>query len=138
MSDPAGEEIKIEVDEASLQESMSQLRGLMREVNSVRGLIYDTQRLAKDPSLINVAGFGMQLYYTTSAVSRFLGPEMVSQLSMGIGLALGTPVGAATAFGIGAVAVVGGLALYNYNQEQDLRAWEVQQRRIAKSQGLEP
>lgn len=142
MAETGVHEFSVELDEATLQQSLMKVRGLMFEINSVRNLAQDTMRMAADPSLSNAFWLGMQVQMTTRRV-RML-PETLEDLQAGItGFAgraaafLGPyalPVGVIAA----GAAVVGGVLMYRQEQEKAFNDWQRRQTEVAKQQGLTP
>jgi len=131
-------EIKVDVDEATLQGSLMRVRGLMFEVNSVRNLINDTARMSQDPSLSNAFWLGMQAQMTARRVRAL--PETLTGFGEGItsGIAALGPYAIPAAVLAAATLTLLGLASYRMAQEKANQDWENRQQEMRKAQGLQP
>jgi len=131
-------EIKVDVDEATLQGSLMRVRSLMFEVNSVRNLINDTARMAQDPSLSNVFWLGMQAQMTTRRLKAL--PETLTGFETQSGAAIAAlgPYAIPTAILAAATLTLLGLASYRMAQEKANQDWENRQQEMRKAQGLQP
>jgi hypothetical protein len=136
----AGEkyEIKVDVDEATLQGSLMRVRGLMFEVNSVRNLINDTTRMSQDPSLSNAFWLGMQAQMTARRVRAL--PETLTGFGAGVesGIAALGPYAIPATILAAATLTLLGLASYRMAQEKINQDWENRQQGMRKAQGLQP
>jgi hypothetical protein len=131
-------EIKVDVDEATLQGSLMRVRGLMFEVNSVRNLLSDTMRMSQDPSLSNAFWLGMQAQMTTRRLKAL--PETLTGFQAGIesGIAALGPYAIPAAVLAAATLSLLGLASYRMAQEKANQDWENRQQEMRKAQGLQP
>ena len=131
-------EIKVDVDEATLQGSLMRVRSLMFEVNSVRNLLSDTMRMSQDPSLSNAFWLGMQAQMTTRRLKAL--PETLTGFQAGIesGIAALGPYAIPAAILAAATLTLLGLASYRMAQEKVNQDWENRQQEMRKAQGLQP
>jgi hypothetical protein len=139
LSETAAQTISVEVDEASLQSSLMQVRGLLFEINSVRNLASDTMRMAEDPSLSNAFWLGMQVQTTGSRLRGL--PYTFSQIGSAastLGAFAATPMGALTVGAVATAAVVGGLVLSDLERRRVFEEWQTRMSQVAKQQGLQP
>jgi len=139
VSETAAQTISVEVDEASLQSSLMQVRGLLFEINSVRNLASDTMRMAEDPSLSNAFWLGMQVQMTGRRLRGL--PDSLGAIGgalSSLGAFAATPIGALTVGAVATAAVVGGLVLNDVERRRVFEEWQSKQSQIAKQQGLVP
>jgi hypothetical protein len=140
MAEGAGDkyEIKVDVDEATLQGSLIRVRGLMFEVNSVRNLLNDTMRMGQDPSLSNAFWLGMQAQMTARRIKML--PETLTGLQEQAGGAIASlgPYAIPAAVIAAAALTIYGLVSYQMAQEKSNQAWEARQQEMRKAQGLQP
>ncbi len=138
-SDTATQTLEVEIDEASLNLSIFKVRSLLFEVNSVRNLAMDAERVASSPSIMNAYWLGMQGALTVRRSTLI--PEQIGALGesgASLGAFAASPLGALTVGAVAAATVVGGLVLNDYQQRQAFDAWQRQMSQIAKQQGLQP
>jgi hypothetical protein len=140
MAEGAGDkyEIKVDVDETSLQGSLMRVRSLMFEVNSVRNLLSDTMRMSQDPSLSNAFWLGMQAQMTTRRLKAL--PETLTGFETQAGAAIAAlgPYAIPAAVLAAAALTLLGLASYRMAQEKANQDWENRQQEMRKAQGLQP
>ncbi len=135
----AAQTITVEVDEASLQTSLTQVRGLLHEINSVRNLASDAMRMAEDPSLSNAFWLGMQVQSTGRRLGGLADTfTEIGASASALGAFATTPIGAVTVGAVAAATVVGGLVLNDYQQRQAFDQWQTRMSQVAKQQGLQP
>lgn len=137
-----GYNIEIDIDPEALQASLSELRGVLRTVTTVRNLIEDTVKMAQQPSLSQAFWLGMQVDLTSRSLARgatmlglgdqLAGAKFVAQAAIGM---VGLPVAGAVA---GAVILTGGYILWQEGQRQQLEDWKRRQVETARNQGLVP
>ena len=139
----ASQDVVVEIDEASLQASLYRVRGLMYEVNSVRNLALDVERMASSPNLSDAFWLGIQANQTMRRIGQL--PETLAGLGGGIStfgagaLAFAmTPIGALTVGAVAAASVVGGLMLSDMEKRRLFDEWQKIQQQTAKQQGLTP
>ena len=133
----ASQDVVVEVDEASLQASLFKVRGLMFEVNSVRNLALDVERMVQQPSLQQAFWLGIQTQQTAKRLGQ-LGGTLESLVGYGaeLGAFALTPRGALTVGSVGAAAVVGSLVMSDMEKRRLFGEWQKQQQETAKQQGL--
>jgi hypothetical protein len=139
LAESAAQTITVEVDEASLQSSLMQVRGLLYEINSVRNLASDTMRMAEDPSLGNAFWLGMQVQSTGRRLRGL--PDTFTQIGSAVsslGAFAVTPMGALTVGAVATAAVVGGLVLSDLEKRRVFEDWQTRMSQVAKQQGLTP
>jgi hypothetical protein len=134
----ASETLTVDVDKASLKDSLQGVRGLMFEVNSVRNLISDTQKMATDPSLTQAFWLGMQVQMTTRRAAML--PETVAALQEQAALAAAAlgPYAAPAAILAAAALTLAALVSRQMEIDKQMAAWEKKQAEMAKSQGITP
>lgn len=134
----ASETLTVDVDKASLRDSLQGVRGLMFEVNSVRNLIGDTQRMAQDPSLSNAFWLGMQVQMTTRRAAML--PETISALQEQAALAAAAlgPYAAPAAILAAAALTLAALVSRQMEIDKQMAIWEKKQADVAKAQGITP
>lgn len=130
--------LSVEVDYESLRTSMMTVRGLMFEVNSVRNLIGDTQRMAQDPSLSNAFWMGMQVQMTAQRIKQI--PENLQYMTGGFTSLIGAlgPYAIPAAILGGAAITLGALITHKIDEDKALATWEKRMADVAKAQGLTP
>ena len=135
----ASQDVVVEVDEASLQASLFKVRGLMFEVNSVRNLALDVERMVSEPSLQQAFWLGLQVQQTTKRLGS-LGGTMEQLVGYGaeFGAFAMTPIGALTVGAVGAAAIVGSLVISDMEKRRLFDEWQKTQQQTAKQQGLTP
>lgn len=132
----ASETLTVEVDKASLRDSLQGVRGLMFEVNSVRNLIGDTQRMAQDPSLTQAFWLGLQVQMTARRAAML--PETITALQEQATLAAAAlgPYAAPAAILAAAALTLAALVSRQMEIDKQMTVWEKRQAEAAKSQGI--
>jgi len=136
--------LEISVDNAPIQRSLSDVRGLLFALNSVKNLAADVTAMAQAPTLSNAFWLALQAKSTARRMGNIPGQieeglGAVSGFADSIlGFAMINPY-AAVAVGVAVGGtVVAGIAAYEINKQNEFNRWMDQQRKTAKQQGLEP